>query len=499
MMRQKRTTHNLTCDLISEASLHVTRAGDIEKKSNFMKFTSGASTPASLFHVAARVAKHFIPALLIALMLLGAPTPTQARVNVGISVVVAPPPLLVYEQPLCPGPGFIWAPGYWAWGPDGYFWVPGTWVLAPFPGELWTPGYWAWEDDAYIWNEGYWGPEVGFYGGVVYGFGYVGFGYQGGYWQNGAFFYNRAVNNVSTTDITNVYNRNVVNNTTMANVSYNGGPGGTTARPTATQLAAAQQRHDPPAPAQRQQLMAARANRAQYASASGGRPIVAATAKPGAFSGPGAVRASRAGSSVNNIATNRAAENHAAPRNSRSGSAATRPLLNGHPQAGSSTQPAGRPLQPRAKTRAISPQSNMSHTALPRSAPNRHTAPAHPATQRKALPHSEGPPHTSAMHRSAPYTRRTARGPAPQRTAVPEQSAPRATAQYRMPMRPGTPRAIAHPRNMPRSQPLPRAVVQQRNMPRPPAAPRPMAPRRPSAPQPRRAQQRFPHGHSGGR
>ena len=51
-------------------------------------------------------------------------------------------------------------------------------------------------------------------------------------WRGGAFFYNRSVNNFSNVRINNVYNKTVVvNNTT--NVSYNGGTGGTTVRPTA--------------------------------------------------------------------------------------------------------------------------------------------------------------------------------------------------------------------------------------------------------------------------
>jgi hypothetical protein len=61
---------------------------------------------------------------------------------VAVSITIAPPVLPVYSQPLCPGAGYIWTPGYWAWGPAGYYWVPGTWVMAPFIGALWTPGYW---------------------------------------------------------------------------------------------------------------------------------------------------------------------------------------------------------------------------------------------------------------------------------------------------------------------------------------------------------------------
>src|ERR1700704_5745166 len=88
-----------------------------------------------------------------------------------ISITIAPPELPVYEQPPIPAPGYIWTPGYWAYGPDGYFWVPGTWVEPPAVGLLWTPGYWAWRDGVYAWNAGYWGPHIGFYGGVSYGFG----------------------------------------------------------------------------------------------------------------------------------------------------------------------------------------------------------------------------------------------------------------------------------------------------------------------------------------
>ena len=45
----------------------------------------------------------------------------------------APPALPVYEQPLCPGEGYLWTPGYWAYDNDygDYYWVPGTWVMAP--------------------------------------------------------------------------------------------------------------------------------------------------------------------------------------------------------------------------------------------------------------------------------------------------------------------------------------------------------------------------------
>ena len=94
------------------------------------------------------------------------------------SVNVPPPELPVYDQPPIPGDGYVWTPGYWAWGDDiqDYYWVPGTWVPAPEPEYLWTPGYWAATGVAFFWHPGYWGPHVGFYGGVNYGYGYGGRG-----------------------------------------------------------------------------------------------------------------------------------------------------------------------------------------------------------------------------------------------------------------------------------------------------------------------------------
>ena len=166
------------------------------------------------------------------------PTASNAQIAVGVSIRVGPPALPVYPQPICPGAGYIWTPGYWAYGPDGYYWVPGTWVVAPAVGLLWTPGYWGWGGGFYAWHAGYWGPHVGFYGGINDGFGYGGVGFVGGEWRGGAFAYNTAVTNVNTTVIHNTYVNNTVINKTVVNnnVSYNGGPGGTSARPTSMKL-----------------------------------------------------------------------------------------------------------------------------------------------------------------------------------------------------------------------------------------------------------------------
>jgi hypothetical protein len=232
----------------------------------------------------ARFGRMYLRSLALAVALFVMPAISSAAVF--LSVDIAPPALPVYVQPEVPGPGYIWAPGYWAYGPDGYYWVPGTWVLAPYVGALWTPGYWGWGGAAYLWHGGYWGPHVGFYGGVNYGFGYIGTGYVGGSWNGGVFNYNTAVTNVNVTNIHNTYNQTVVQNTAVSRVSYNGGTGGITAQPTAQERLAQADVHQPPTPLQAQHQQLASSNRSLLASVNHGTPALAATPKAAVFTRP---------------------------------------------------------------------------------------------------------------------------------------------------------------------------------------------------------------------
>jgi len=202
----------------------------------------------------------------------------------------APPPLPDYEQPPCPGPGYLWTPGYWAFA-GGYYWVPGTWVMPPRIGVLWTPGYWGFVGGVYMWHAGYWGPHVGFYGGVNYGSGYGGVGFVGGRWVGNSFAYNRAVTNVNVTIVHNTYNETVVRNVYVNRTSFNGGPRGIAASPTREDQFAARERHIPPTFAQHQHIQEAARNPALFSRANGWRPAIAATPRPAAFNAPGVVRA----------------------------------------------------------------------------------------------------------------------------------------------------------------------------------------------------------------
>ena len=185
---------------------------------------------------------------------------------------------------------WIRTPGYWSKG-SGLLLGAGN-VGAGAGAALWTPGYWAWGGNAYFFHEGYWGPQI--YGGINYGYGYFGRGYEGGRWDRGHFYYNRSVNNVNVTEIHNVYNTTIVNRN-ETRVSYNGGRGGINERANGREEAAARERHMGAIAAQNQQVQEARTNRELRASQNHGKPPIAATQRPGAFSGGGVVPAREGG------------------------------------------------------------------------------------------------------------------------------------------------------------------------------------------------------------
>ena len=210
--------------------------------------------------------------------------PASSYAGVFISVGFAPPVLPVYVQPPCPQPGWMWTPGYWAYGPDGYYWVPGTWVPAPYVGALWTPGYWGWGGGLYVWHPGYWGRHVGYYGGVNYGFGYMGIGFAGGVWHGGVFAYNTAVVHVNNVYVHNTYvDRTIVERNTIVNdrhVAYSGGPGGIRHDPTPEERAAMREPHMARTSYQTQHVNAAMNNRNSYFNANHGHPQTMAMERP---------------------------------------------------------------------------------------------------------------------------------------------------------------------------------------------------------------------------
>ncbi len=364
--------------------------------------------------------------------------------EVFISVRIGPPALPVYAQPICPGPGYYWTPGYWAWDDDGgYYWVPGTWVVAPV-GMLWTPGYWGWGGGFYVWHAGYWGPHIGFYGGINYGFGYTGVGFVGGEWRGRDFYYNRSVTNVSVTNVTNVYNKTVIVNRTENNVSYNGGEGGLKVQPRPEELAAEHEQHMAPVAAQMQHQTLAAKNRENFASVNQGRPAIAATARPGDFSKASAIPARAAGGAYHApamspkeargpaVASNHASSpasnsarptgsagksnegfrpftppNSSASRSTPTHSTGSQPTNAGssHPSSPGKSNEGFRPFTPPAASNRSTGNTNGGNSARGNSNPG--------ASHSQSESRPESVPHSAPAPRSAPAPHENASRPAP--------------------------------------------------------------------------------------
>lgn len=350
----------------------------------------------------------------------------------------APPPLPEYDQPPCPGEGYIWTPGYWNYASEGYYWVPGAWVQAPYQGALWTPGYWSYRNGRYGWHRGFWGRHVGYYGGIDYGRGYTGYGYQGGYWNGDRFDYNRAVNNVNTSEIRDYYNYRVANENRGNRVSFNG-PNGVQARPKPAEVVALREQHNPPMATQLQEAKQAQQNRGNFAAVNHGRPQVLAAQQP--LPADRDVKAPppvpmRRPSPVTNNARNgqpprpgepvspappvRPTEPAAQPRvNEPARSTAPAPQLRtGQPVAPMRAQPAPRQEQPapQQQQQAAPVQHPRQQPAPERQAPQQHAQPA-PERQSPAVQHPVQTQHPApVVHPAAPQHTT----PAPERPIAPQ-------------------------------------------------------------------------------
>lgn len=66
-----------------------------------------------------RKARILIRSLFCALIIGALPAASFGAVSFGVSINIAPPALPIYVQPDCPAPGYLWTPGYWAYGGAG--------------------------------------------------------------------------------------------------------------------------------------------------------------------------------------------------------------------------------------------------------------------------------------------------------------------------------------------------------------------------------------------
>jgi hypothetical protein len=93
-----------------------------------------------------------ILALALTASALAAPSVSQARTDV--SITVGPPPPIVETVPP-PRAGYVWAPGYWNWNGHKHVWHRGYW-LRERRGYAWEADRWDQRGDRWYYERGHW-------------------------------------------------------------------------------------------------------------------------------------------------------------------------------------------------------------------------------------------------------------------------------------------------------------------------------------------------------
>lgn len=102
---------------------------------------------------------HAIRNLLLSALLVGsAAAPALAQVSVNINIG---PPALLFEPVPIMAPGYVWAPGYWAWHGDHHIWIRGR-TLVQRTGYRWEPDRWEQRGNIYVQQPGRWAPDANY-------------------------------------------------------------------------------------------------------------------------------------------------------------------------------------------------------------------------------------------------------------------------------------------------------------------------------------------------
>lgn len=79
-------------------------------------------------------------------------TPSVAQISINISIA---PPQPIYESVPMMAPGYVWAPGYWAWLNDRHVWIRGRTIVQRV-GYRWEPDHWEQRGNGYYRQPGNW-------------------------------------------------------------------------------------------------------------------------------------------------------------------------------------------------------------------------------------------------------------------------------------------------------------------------------------------------------
>jgi hypothetical protein len=73
-----------------------------------------------------------------------------------VVVGAEPPPPIVEQVTVAPGPEYVWVSGYWRWHHHSWEWIRGHWAFPPRRGAIWVEGHWDHRGDRIIWIDAYW-------------------------------------------------------------------------------------------------------------------------------------------------------------------------------------------------------------------------------------------------------------------------------------------------------------------------------------------------------
>jgi hypothetical protein len=95
-----------------------------------------------------------LTALLVAAGAIAAPALSTAGIVVDVDVAPPAPQVEVVPEAR---PGFVWAPGFWAWRGGNHVWVRGHWIRER-PGYHWVPDAWVAAGPRWHYVPGHWAP-----------------------------------------------------------------------------------------------------------------------------------------------------------------------------------------------------------------------------------------------------------------------------------------------------------------------------------------------------
>jgi len=90
----------------------------------------------------------------VALLVAGGAASLPAAAQINVTIDIAPPPLIIETRPVTQ-PGYVYAPGHWAWTGSRFVWISGR-VIVQREGYLWVTDRWTPRDGKYYREVGRW-------------------------------------------------------------------------------------------------------------------------------------------------------------------------------------------------------------------------------------------------------------------------------------------------------------------------------------------------------